>query len=411
MSKLFNYLATRRSIIISLILVIGLNSCEYYDDRHVPYDEIYVFDNPENGKIISDQYLVIFNNDYINQSFQDMPKNYEERCEMVRHEINTVLAEYEVYPETMEHVFSQVLNGMVVQLDGQTVSALKQDKRVEYIEPDRILTLGKGGKKPPKDDPPPAAQETPWGVTRVGGSVDGTGKTLWIIDTGIDYDHPDLNVDIGKSRTFAKGTRNADDQHGHGTHVAGIAAALDNDIGVVGVAPNASVVSVRVFDKKNVATLSGVIAGIDYVAAAASAGDVANLSIGSPASQALDDAVINAASTGIIFTIAAGNDYDDANLYSPARANGANIYTISAMDINDDFAYFSNYSNPPIEYCAPGYQIKSTWKDGQYYTMSGTSMAAPHAAGVLLVTGGIPDSDGTVNNDPDNNPDHIISIY
>jgi len=120
----------------------------------------------------------------------------------------------------------------------------------------------------------------------------------------------------------------------------------------------------------------------------------------------LDNSVIAAASTGVIFALAAGNDGDNANNHSPARANGANVYTISAMDKNDTMPYWSNWGNPPVDYCAPGVSIESTWKDGGYNTISGTSMATPHAAGVLLL--GAAKTDGTVKGDQDTNPDSII---
>jgi subtilisin family serine protease len=129
------------------------------------------------------------------------------------------------------------------------------------------------------------------------------------------------------------------------------------------------------------------------------------MSLGGPVSSALDNAIIAAAQNGIRFTLAAGNEGQDAGNVSPARTNGNNIYTISAMDINDDFASFSNFGNPPVDYCAPGVSIKSTWKGGGYNTISGTSMAAPHAAGILLL--GNIGNGGTVNGDPDGNPDTI----
>jgi subtilisin family serine protease len=255
------------------------------------------------------------------------------------------------------------------------------------------------------------SQETPYGITRVNGGVTYTGNGVaWILDSGIDLDHPDLNVDASRGYnafTSGKDGKSLDDGNGHGTHVAGTIAAIDNTEGVIGVAAGATVIPVKVLGARGSGSYSGVIAGINHVAANGSSGDVANMSLGGPVSQAVDDAVKNAAqSSGVKFVLAAGNESDDANNHSPARVNGNNIYTISAMNSNDSWASFSNYGNPPIDYAAPGVSIKSTWKNGSYNTISGTSMAAPHAAGVLLL--GNPSTNGTVSGDPDGNADPII---
>jgi subtilisin family serine protease len=195
------------------------------------------------------------------------------------------------------------------------------------------------------------------------------------------------------------------DQNGHGTHVAGTVAAIDNDFGVIGVAAGATVVAVRVLDRRGSGSYSGVIAGVDYVAANFASGDAANMSLGGPVSQALDDAVVAAGEAGLKISLAAGNESDDANAHSPARANGNGIYTVSAMDSNDNWAYFSNFNNPPVDFCAPGVAVYSTYKDGGYASLSGTSMAAPHVCGLLLL--GNVGTDGTVNGDPDGSPDPI----
>ena len=151
---------------------------------------------------------------------------------------------------------------------------------------------------------------------------------------------------------------------------------------------------------------SGVVAGVDHVAANGSSGDVANMSLGGGFSQAMNDAVEAAAAEGIKFALAAGNSAADAKNYSPASANGPNIFTISAMGEGDLWASFSNYGNPPIDYCAPGVFIKSTWKDGGYNTISGTSMATPHVAGLLLLEN--TQTDGNVIGDPDEMGDPIL---
>jgi subtilisin family serine protease len=138
---------------------------------------------------------------------------------------------------------------------------------------------------------------------------------------------------------------------------------------------------------------------------AANPGDVANMSLGGPYSQALNDAVINAASSGIDFVLAAGNSDADANNYSPASADGPGIYTVSAIDDLDRFAWFSNYGNPPVDYAAPGVNVLSLRKGGGTTTYSGTSMAAPHVAGILLL--GTVVSDKTASGDPDGTADPI----
>ena len=249
-----------------------------------------------------------------------------------------------------------------------------------------------------------AARNNTIGVVGVAPGAPGTFATAWVIDTGIDVTHPDLNVDTARSRSFIRDTSPVD-QNGHGTHVAGTIAAKNNTIGVVGVAPGAPVVAVRVLDRRGSGSNSGVIAGVDYVAQNGRPGDVANMSLGGGVSTALDTAVINAAAGGVRFALAAGNESDNANNHSPARANGPNVYTVSAFAVGDKWASFSNYGNPPIDWAEPGVSIKSTWLNGGYNTISGTSMATPHLAGLLL-TGAVR-SGGSVAGDPDGKPDAI----
>lgn len=285
---------------------------------------------------------------------------------------------------------------------------------IAYVEADSVYRIvapppgrgpGNGGGDDGGGSDP--AQSTPWGITRVNGGLPPVaGRTAWVIDSGVDQDHPDLNVDTARSANFvSRGRDTKDDGNGHGTHVAGTIGAIDNNIGVIGVAPGAPIVGVRVLNNNGSGSLSDVIAGIDYVAANAAPGDVANMSLGGGVSQALDDAVIAASNNNILFVLAAGNESDDAANHSPARANGSNIYTVSAFSQGDNFASFSNYGNPPVDCANPGVGVLSTYSDGGYATLSGTSMAAPHLAGILM-TGNF-FVDGYVNGDPDGNPDPI----
>lgn len=276
--------------------------------------------------------------------------------------------------------------------NNRNIAYCEQDQEISIIQSDPMVfrTLGKPGPTQP-------AQTTPWGIVRVNGGSGSSSATAWVIDTGIDLDHPDLTVDAGRSRSFVRDS-SPDDFNGHGSHVSGTIAAKNNSIGVIGVTPGATLVSVRVLDRSGSGSNSGVIAGVDYVAGAGRAGDVANMSLGGGVSQALDDAVVAAAATGVRFTLAAGNESESATLHSPARANGPNVYTVSSFAMNDVWSSFSNFGNPPIDYAEPGSAIPSTYKNGGYATLSGTSMAAPHLAGILL--GGAVRSGGTVSGDP-----------
>ncbi len=310
----------------------------------------------------------------------------------------------------LKHVYSVALRGFATNASEQGVANMKANNpNIAYCEQDQVVTTG-----PIQAAAPPSggggtqpAQETPWGIARVNGGAAGSFATAWVIDTGISV-HPDLNFDQARSRSFLGGNNTSPvDQNGHGTHVAGTIAAYDNSIGVIGVAPGARVVAVRVLDRRGSGSNSGVIAGVDYVASVGQPGDVANMSLGGGVSTALDTAVINAAaSSGVRFALAAGNESDSALNHSPARASGTNVFTVSAIAVGDKWATYSNFGNPPIEYAEPGSAIKSTWLNGGYNTISGTSMATPHLAGILLA--GAPKTDGrTAIGDPSGPADPI----
>lgn len=395
---------------VAVLTATFLFSCN--QDSNLPAEDNSQMEAAAEPGVIPGQYIIVYNNDNTYKANSGMSRL--ESREAVKSRTLQILNNAGVQAQVLD-VYSSSIRGAVLKMQDDKVNSLKKSKDVSFIEPDRIVTLS-----PPCGTPnnpcsgggggSGSGQEKPYGITRVNGGATYTGNHVaWIIDTGIDLDHEDLNVDASRgfnAFTSGRDSKSLDDGNGHGTHVSGTIAALDNSVGVVGVAAGATVIPVKVLDSRGSGSYSGVIAGVDYVAANGSSGDVANMSLGGPVSQALDDAVKNAASKGIKFALAAGNESDDANNHSPARANGSNIYTISAMDSSDTFAYFSNYANPPIDYCAPGVNILSCWKDGGYNTISGTSMASPHAAGVLLW--GNPSSSGTVKDDPDGDADPII---
>jgi len=337
---------------------------------------------------VSGKYIVVLNED-VSIARADL----QTRKAKLQGKASGLLKKYEVTGE-VEEIYQTALQGFTVKMTPGQARKMGSDPDVKYVEADQVIVLSPINATG-KPAPQPVAQSVPWGITRVNGGISGVGKTAWIIDSGIDLDHPDLTVDVARSKTFLGGTSTPDDQNGHGTHVAGTIAAKNNSIGVVGVAA-----------RRGSGSTSGVIAGVDYVATAASSGDVANMSLGGGVSVALD-AAVSAASGSCKFSLAAGNETDNANNHSPARVDGANIYTISAMGEGDKWASYSNYGNPPVDYCAPGSSIYSTYKDGGYATLSGTSMAAPHVAGVLLL--GAIRNGGSVSGDPDGNADVIAS--
>ncbi|RMH70432.1 MAG: S8 family peptidase [Gemmatimonadetes bacterium] len=354
---------------------------------------------PQNGDPIPGQYIVVMKPDQKTGSL---------RAAEVETHARHILADNGISESKLNRVYSTALQGFVA--TGLTVDqadGLARDARVDYVEQDKYIILKKPSNPGGGGGGGGGGQTTPWGITRVGGPSTNFSGDAWIIDTGIDLDHGDLNVDVNRSWSAFTSGRDAtpDDLNGHGTHVAGTVAAIDNEQDVVGVAPGATVIAVKVLNRRGSGSTSGVIAGVDYAAANFNTGDVANMSLGGGVSTALDQAVINAAQAGLKFALAAGNEGQDADNSSPGRANHARIWTVSAIDSNDGFAYFSNWGNPPVDFAAPGVSILSLAKGGGTTTMSGTSMASPHVCGLLLL--GNISTDGYAVGDPDGNPDPI----
>jgi hypothetical protein len=344
-----------------------------------------------NGDIIPGQYIIAYDDNVVGRTMR------EESL------INTGadVLERNNIPETkMKKVFAGEPGGFVANLSEAEALKLKSDPAVKIVEPDRVITLSNCFT---------IAQPRliTWNVLKTGYG-DGRGKRAWILDTGIDMDHPDLNVDPSKSKSFITGVTSPDDENGHGTHVAGIIGGLNNTIGVLGVASGATLVALKVMGANGQGSLSSVIEGLAYINANATAGDVVNMSISLEINSAtLNEQIQNTASRGIYFSIAAGNEAKAANLYSPANANGTNIVTISAVDSLNHFASFSNFGNDVVDYAAPGVYILSTYIGGQYAYMSGTSMAAPHVAGLMLLKGRALNISGYAIGDPDGTADPI----
>ncbi len=331
----------------------------------------------ERGDVIPGQYIVVLNEDAFN--LRDILTEVAEKVNLEGTEI--------------VHIYDDVLNGFAIKVPNESViEALEESPFVDYIEKDKVVKT--------------FAQTLPKGVNRVDGDLsftrsgNGYGSVnadIAILDSGIDTRHSDLYV--YHQKTFVSGTSSGNDDNGHGTHVAGIAAAKDNSFGVVGIAPGAKLWAIKVLDRYGTGALSTIIKGIDYIRGYASQIEVANLSLGCHCkSTAFDTAINNAVKAGITFVVAAGNSGKDASTFSPA--NNPNVIAVSAIGDSDGkcgakgpstgygrddaLASFSNYG-AVVDVAAPGTKIYSTYKGNSYATMSGTSMAAPHVAGAAAL--------------------------
>jgi subtilisin family serine protease len=307
----------------------------------------------------------------------------------------------------IEHVYRHALLGFSFRGSAAAAQALTRNPDVLQVVADRELRA--------------VGETLPWGIKRIDAlhpeapdaheaGFTGAGVSIGILDTGIDLDHPDLNVDVARGLN-CMGSGPPEDGHGHGTHVAGTAAAVRNGDGVVGVAPDAVVVPIKVLDDSGVGTDATVICGIDYLTALATDGDptndiaVANMSLGEQGAAGnctdggLHEAMCESIAAGVTYVVAAGNSSIDASGFVPAAY--PEVITVSAMvDLDgepggaagcylfiycdDDFAFFSDYG-AVVDVIAPGVNIYSTWMGGGYRASDGTSMAAPHVAGVAAL--------------------------
>ncbi len=247
---------------------------------------------------------------------------------------------------------------------------------------------------------PQPAQVTPWGISRVGadaswGVSKGAGVKVAIVDTGILDTHSDFKNAGGVSRvtlgrTYVNGTKSAKDDNGHGTHCAGIAGASNNGIGVVGVAPECSLLAVKVLDRNGSGYLTAVAAGIRW--AADNGAKVISLSLGGSSDTLAGDlqsAVTYAAGKGVVLCAAAGNEGDQVPQPASYPAMCPETIAVAATDVNNAVPVWSS-KGAYVDIAAPGVAVTSTYKDGYYVTWSGTSMATPHVAGAaaLLIANG-----------------------
>jgi len=317
---------------------------------------------------------------------------------------SAILSRYAIRENQQVAILNSIHSGFIARLTQNQALALRQDQDVELVEQDRVIKLDNGCFQLVS---PSSVQ---WGVRRTGVG-DGTGKRVWIIDTGVDIDHPDLDVDTVLSKCFVNNETSVEDNNGHGTHVAGIIGALNNSIGVVGVASGVKIIALKALNNDGEGSTSQLIRALNYVGQNARPGEVVNMSLGTDTiSPSLDNAVLTLAEKGILFSIAAGNESQKASLSSPGRVNHPNVFTVSAIDSLGRFASFSDFGNDVVDLAAPGVRIVSTYSKGRYAQLSGTSMAAPHVAGILVIEGKNIHTRGVALNDPDGVPDGIASF-
>jgi len=288
---------------------------------------------------------------------------------------------------TVSHEY-RLINGLAGKFDRRFINQLKQDKDVEYVVPDGIATIV-GDDDEEKQDAPPS-----WGLTRVSQrklnlaepyvfpSSGGSGVDVYVVDTGVQDNHDDFEKRAKQIKSFVTGEAETD-LNGHGTHCAGTIGSK-----TYGVAKKANIFGVKVLNSWGSGTWAGVIAGIDFVASDFKLGEsnprVMSMSLGGGLNKAVNDAVDAAAAKGVVSVNAAGNSATDTCQFSPAGAPGG--LAVGATDRTDQLSSYSNRGKC-TGILAPGSDITSLWKgaNGATNTISGTSMACPHVAGLAAL--------------------------
>ena len=406
----------------SFLLASGLlfNSCqnEEYDQNVV--DSI-VQPAELSGEKIQGSYIIVLKQDKFNYPINDVANvtysTREEKSDAYKRmsaetitSITNNLATVKFDQSKITNFYTtQFLGFSVKDLTNEELVAISKSDKIKEIHYDQLIpspmsTAEVESAEESSSAMMMVAQNVPCGISNAGGFTDGStkGTWIWIIDTGVDSDHPDLNVitDTRYAKSYVGGTY--EDCNGHGTHVAGTAAAKDNGIGVVGVSAGAPVVPLRVFGCSGGASSSNILAAINQVGANDISGDVVNMSLGGfygnncSTNSPYVAALTGLSNAGTRVALAAGNSAADATRYSPACVNATNIFTVASMTCSKSFSSFSNYNRAAVDVIATGSSVQSTWLNGGYRTISGTSMASPHVAGILHARNAAPATSGSV---------------
>lgn len=276
-----------------------------------------------------------------------------------------------------------LINGVVCEFPRATVEfyrALALSPQIMDVEEDGVMRILCRWRRPTLLP----TQNVPWGVKRVGAPEAwrysrGRGVKVAVIDTGVNAGHPDLTDAVRGGVNFLDPNAPPLDDNGHGTHVTGIIAARDNEIGVVGVAPEAEVYSLKAFDGQGAGAISNIISAVEWCVQ--NGMQVVNMSFGGNKNRALGRALQAALEAGVILVAAAGNSGRPNSVDFPASHPG--VLAVTALNADDTLAGYSS-RGPEVDLAAPGSRILSAYGDG-YRELSGTSMAAPHVSGVAAL--------------------------